>query len=139
MTRAMYAARSLYNDEAFFNKSEARIRSNKARRQRIVRRQYGILLFSISLVLFLSVFMKMSFSSDAQSDEYVPEFKYYQSVTVHSGETLWSIASDNFNGEHYKNLDAYLSEICNINQLSDPDSIKAGECIILPYYSNVFK
>ncbi len=139
MTRAMYAARSLYNDEAFFNRSEARIRSNKARRQRIVRRQYGVLLFTVSMVIFLSFFMKMSFSSDAQSDDYIPAFKYYHTVTVHSGDTLWSIASDNYDASHYDNLDKYIAEICSINNFSNPDSLKAGENIIIPYYSAEFK
>ena len=139
MTRAMYAARSIYNDEAFFSKSEARIRSNKARRQRIVRHQYGVLLITVTMILFLSFFMKMSFSSDAQSDDYIPAFKYYHTVTVHSGDTVWNIASDNYDDSHYDSIDSYISEICKINNFSNPDSLKAGENIIIPYYSAEFK
>ena len=139
MTNAMYAARSLYNDDFFNNKSEIRIRKNKARRLRIIRRQYGAIILALTIMVFVSVFMNMSFSSDAQSDDYIPEFKYYQNVTVHTGDTLWNIASEYYDDSHYNDLDDYISEICNINHFSNPDSLRAGENIIIPYYSVEFK
>ena len=83
--------------------------------------------------------MGTSIMSSAQSDEYQPEFKYYKTVTVHTNETLWNIADSNFSSDNYDSLNSYMGEICKINSISDPNSIKAGEAIIIPYFSTEFK
>lgn len=139
MTNAMYAARNLYDSETFNSRSEVRIRNNRLRRQRIVRCQYISLMFLITIILFSALFMRMSFMSDAQGDDYVPEIKYYSSITVHSGDTLWQIADERFDEHHYDSVDDYVNEICNINGLSDLSMVKAGENLIIPYYSSEFK
>ena len=139
MSEAMRAAASLYNNPRYNSESEIRIQKNKIRRQRIVRRQFMLLGLSIALVVFLFILMGTSIMSSAQSDDYQPEFKYYKTVTVHSNETLWNIADGNFSSDNYDSLNAYMGEICKINAISDPNSIKAGEAIIIPYFSTEFK
>ena len=139
MSEAMRAAASLYNNPRYNSVSEIRIQQNKIRRQRIVRRQYFLLGLTIALVIFLFAFIGTTVMSSAQSDEYEPSFKYYKTVTVHSDETLWNIANANFSEDNYDNLNEYIGEICMINAISDPDTIKAGEDIVVPYYSAEFK
>jgi hypothetical protein len=139
MSEAMRAAASLYNNPRYNSVSEIRIQKNKIRRQRIVRRQFMLLGLSIALVVFLFILMGTSIMSSAQSDEYQPEFKYYKTVTVHTNETLWNIADSNFSSGNYDSLNSYMGEICKINSISDPNSIKAGEAIIIPYFSTEFK
>nr|WP_297764413.1 LysM peptidoglycan-binding domain-containing protein [uncultured Butyrivibrio sp.] len=139
MSSAMYAAASLYNDPRYFSKSEVRIRANRKRRQRIFRRQIIILFSIIAVILFTVLFLNNTISTDAQSDEYTPEFKYYTAVTIHAGDSLWSIASEHFNPDHYDDLGSYVGEICSINKLSNDSVINAGECIILPYYEAEYK
>jgi hypothetical protein len=139
MTNAMYAARSLHNDKLFFDSSEIRIRNNRTRRQKIVRRQYMLIMSIVTMIISSFIFIHSSLSLDAQSDDYKPDFKYYQSLTVHSGDTLWSIASANYDSDHYDDVDEYISEICNINGIRNASSLKAGENLIVPYYSNEFK
>jgi hypothetical protein len=139
MSEAMRAAASLYNNPRYNSVSEIRIQQNKIRRQRIVRRQYFLLGLTIALVIFLFAFIGTTVMSSAQSDEYEPSFKYYKTVTVHSDETLWNIANANFSEDNYDNLNEYIGEICMINAISDPDTINAGEDIVVPYYSAEFK
>lgn len=139
MSSAMYAAASLYNDPRYFSKSEVRIRANKLRRQRIFKRQVIMLASITAIIIFAILFFGSTFKSDAQSDNFKPSFKYYTTVTIHNGDTLWSIASQNYSSEQYDNMNSYIDEICHINQISSDDSIKAGECIILPYFSNEYK
>ncbi len=139
MSEAMRAAASLYNNPRYNSVSEIRIQQNKIRRQRIVRRQYFLLGLTIALVIFLFAFIGTTVMSSAQSDEYEPSFKYYKTVTVHSDETLWNIANANFPEDNYENLNEYIGEICMINAISDPDTINAGEDIVVPYYSAEFK
>ena len=135
MSDAMYAAVSLYKDPRFFSESEIRIRNNKIRRRRIVRRQFALLMLVLTIIVFALVFMANSFMSDAQSDNFTPEYKYYKSVTVHTGDTIWDIASDNYSAEHYDNIAKYISEIKELNNISDTTKVYAGECIVIPYYA----
>jgi hypothetical protein len=139
MSDAMLAAARLYNDPRYFSKSEVRIRNNKIKRQKIVRRQYLTLSFIISIILFVTIFWGSTLMSDAQSDEFVPQYKYYKTITVHTGDTLSSIAHDNFNSEKYNNIDAYLNEIMSINNIVDSSKLNAGESLIIPYYSAEYK
>ena len=122
MSDAMLAAASLYNDPRYFSPSEIRIRNNKIRRQRIVRRQLFALSVFTSIILFLLIFMTSSFLSDAQSDSFVPEYKYYKSVTVHSGDTLGYIAKENYSSDHYTNIDSYIDEIISIKMILQLES-----------------
>lgn len=139
MSEAMRAAASLYNDPRYYSKSEVRIRNNKLRRQRIVRRQIILLALVVALFIFVLSFLLSSLMADAQSDEYKPEFKYYKTVTVHTDETMWDIAKANYSDDHYRDLNEYISEICSINSIGNANSIKAGEALVIPYYSDVFR
>ena len=96
MSEAMRAAASLYNDPRYFSRSEIRIRKNKIRRARIFRRQVFLLCAALALVIFTSILFASTIKSQAQSDDYVPSFKYYKTVTVHSEDNMWSIAQENF-------------------------------------------
>jgi nucleoid-associated protein YgaU len=139
MSDAMYITAKMYNDQHFLNKSEMRIIRNRLRRQRIFRRQIMMLFAVITLVIVLVSFMKFSFHVDAQSEDFKPQIKYYTSVTVHSGDTLWSLSSEKYSAEHYKDLNSYISEVCKLNHISSADDLKAGESLIMPYYSSEYK
>ena len=139
MSEAMRAAASLYNNPRYFSESEIRIRNNKIRRQKIYRRQVIMLSLTVAFLMFMIMFIASTLMTSAQSDEAVFEYKYYKTVTVHSEDTLWDIASANFSSEHYSNMNGYINEICNINSITDKDSLKAGEALIVPYYSSEFK
>ncbi len=68
--------------------------------------------------------------------------KYYMSITVRQGDTLWSIAEDRLNNETasgYKNLRSYIKEIISVNQLKDGNYLLAGQKLIVPYYSTACK
>ncbi len=138
MSKALMAAASLYDDQRFLSKSEIRIYKNKIRRQRIVRRQRIALALVIAIIVFLFMFLASTLVLEAETDTFMPEYKYYKTVTVHAGDTLWSIATDNFSGKHYEDINSYLDEICSINNILG-DEINAGEDIVVPYFSAEFK
>jgi len=139
MSKAMFVAASLYNDPRYFSKSEIRIRKNKIRRKNIVRRQYFMLMSLISILIFMIIFNLNTFTSDAQSDAYIPEYKYYKSIDIDSGDTLWGIASKMYSQDHYDDINDYIDEVCNINHLDCSSNLIEGESIIIPYYSTIFK
>lgn len=139
MSEALTIAASLYNDPRYFSKSEIRIRNNKIRRKNIVRRQFISLMVAISALIFIIVFNLTTFNSDAQSDTYVPEYKYYRSIDIHPGDNLWTIAASMYSADHYDDINDYIEEVCNINNLSDASDLIAGETLVIPYYSTEFK
>ncbi len=60
--------------------------------------------------------------------------KYYKSVTIMPGDTLWSIAEEYMDPMQYTDARDYIKELRQINSL-DSDSIKSGCHIIVSYYS----
>ena len=129
-----YSQNNYYN-----NRSEERIRNNRIRRQRIVRRQFAALVFIITILVILGVFLGTTLMTGAQSNEYTPEFKYYTTVTVHEGDTITKLAKEYYSDNHYDSMNNYINEICTLNRIGDKDKVRAGESIIMPYYSTEFK
>ncbi|SFP63837.1 hypothetical protein SAMN04487928_10542 [Butyrivibrio proteoclasticus] len=123
-------------DQVYMNYREIRIAENKKRRQKIVKRQRFILGAGISILIVMIACIASTLVSEARSE--AVRYKYYTSVTVHSGDTLESLA-DEYITEEYRDQASFIREVCGINNLEDEDSIMAGECIILPYYSEEFK
>ena len=64
-------------------------------------------------------------------------FKYYTSVIVEAGESLWDIAGDHIDG-HYDSRDSYIAEIRSINHLDENGTVIAGQILIVPYYSSEY-
>lgn len=67
----------------------------------------------------------------AQEDSY----KYYESIRIQRGDTLWDIAAANRNPD-YDGIEEYISEIRRLNHLRG-DGILAGEYLMIPRYSYI--
>lgn len=63
-------------------------------------------------------------------------YKYYTSIQVEQGDTLWNIANK-YMTEGYADLDDYIEEICVINRISAGD-IHSGQYLTIPYYSGEY-
>ncbi len=59
--------------------------------------------------------------------------KYYTSIYVNCGDTLWSIA-DKYITDEYSDNFQYINEIMSINNMHD-SGIKSGTKICIPYYA----
>lgn len=109
---------------------------NYQNRQIQVRRNILTLIMSVIAVVIASISF-LSFSTEANDMEHQPSYKYYKSIEISKGDTLWSIANDNFDPDHYKNIYDYVAEVKKMNALAS-DTIIAGSYIIVPYYSTEF-
>ena len=118
------------------NDRELRSYRRKIRRQREIRRN---ILLSIAAVVILLTFLLSFYSitSLAKSDAEDISYKYFTSIQVQKGDTLWSIAEDYIDVEHYDSPKEYITEVMFMNNLSD-DSIVTGQYLIIPYYSYDF-
>lgn len=117
--------------------SERRIYNNRIRRQHQLRRNIFMIVFTIVLILTLSV-SGFVIGSKAQDKEEVVLYKYYTNIEVQYGETLWDIASTYFCEDKYDNYEHYISEVMQINGLYIED-VSPGSYLIVPYYSAEFK
>jgi len=112
-------------------------RDRRVQRLRRERRQKYLTIGAALAVIFCIILIcAVSYSSiRAQANT---GFKYYTSVTVEYGETLWSIADRYIDYNHYKDKNAYIAEVENMNHLDDGETLLAGQLLIVPYYSSEY-
>lgn len=90
----------------------------------------------LTAVCFLIVVLVMSssISGFAQSKKTAEKFnKYYTSISIKKGDTLWSIASEYMTAE-YDNIEEYIQEVKRLNHISG-DTIYTGRYLTVPCYS----
>lgn len=116
---------------------ELRAYKRKRRKQLILRRRITFCAITLCLVTLLTLSVH-AFSSSANTGKDELKFKYYTNIEVKYGETLWSIAEDYMDGQEYKNIAAYIEEVASINHMQADTTIKAGQTLIVPYYSAEF-
>jgi len=122
-----------YND-----KISAKANESLRKREAVVRRQRGILALTIILVIAFGILLGTSINALASSDKDISSYnKYYVSIRVESGDTLWTIADEYIDGFNLSKND-YIAEVSQINQISE-DEIHAGDYIVVPYYSQDVK
>ncbi len=90
------------------------------------------IIFVIAAMLFAIIFSATAIKAGNRTDGPVP-VKYYTSIEVKSGDTLYSIANT-YMSAGYSSADEYINEVMNMNHLSST-TIKAGEYLAIPYYS----
>lgn len=115
---------------------ELRSYRRKIRRQREIRRNIILVLASVIFVLIFAITFH-SFTSFANTDTENVSYKYFDSIQVEKGDTLWSLAEKYADADHYNTNSEYISEVMRINHLHD-DEIIAGQYLVIPYYSNEF-
>lgn len=111
-----------------------RRRANAQRRKREVSWQrFAVAMLTVCVVLGGVLFggnLSASGKSQASADD-MP-IKYYTSIRVESGDSLWSIARAHM-GEGYDDIGDYIQEVKTINQLGE-DEIHAGQYLTIPYF-----
>ena len=120
------------------HKISARANESLRKRETVVRRQIGLLAIAIVLVVALGILLGSSVNALASSDKDIASYnKYYVSIRVESGDTLWTIADEYVDGFNISKAD-YIDEVCQINGISE-DNIHSGDYIVIPYYSQDVK
>ncbi|MCI6467188.1 MAG: LysM peptidoglycan-binding domain-containing protein [Faecalicatena sp.] len=76
-------------------------------------------------------------SAHAGNTESPARFKYYTSIEIQPGDTLWDIAKV-YITEDYESVPEYVQALKEINSL-DTDNIEAGQNLIVAYNDTKFK
>lgn len=106
------------------NRSKATHRSNKG------------ILFVITaaiLVFLLGFFLGSRNINEVEAKDYTADtVKYYTSVEIEDGDTLWEIA-DEYMSQEFEDKEAFIDEVCEMNHITG-SMIRSGSTILVPYY-----
>ena len=93
-----------------------------------------LLLAVFAMVLMVSLTPQKTQADSKKND---PKYKYFTSIQVSYGDTLWDIAKT-YCSDEYSSLQSYIEEVKEINHLSS-DKITEGMYLSIPYYSAEYK
>ena len=94
----------------------------------------GILAVAVLLLVSLFLFGMLVRADDAEEEPFL--YKYYTSVQIRPGDTLWDIASEYCRDPGQ--IRKYMKELKRINHLGS-DEIHAGRYLTVVYYSKEYK
>lgn len=107
------------------------------RKQQVMRQRMVLIILTVCVILAGVIFgSSILASGHSKASTSHASFKYYTSIQIEQGDTLWSIANTHMTPE-YKNINTYITEVKELNQLG-PDDIHAGQYLMIPYYSGEF-
>ena len=89
-------------------------KSNRRQRE-LEQKRIAVLFCSIVAVVMICSILFGTINTQAAPAEVTT--KYYTSIQIESGDTLWSIASEYMTDE-YIDINDYIEEICTINHIS---------------------
>ncbi len=119
---------------AYNTKISERANESLERREAVVRSQKRILAVAIIVIISLGILLGTGISAFASNDKATVSYKYYKSICIEEGDTLWDIADEYITGTDLSH-EEYISEICELNHIYK-NEIHAGEYIIVSYYSS---
>lgn len=90
-------------------------------------------IFFILVCLFCFTGWILFFTFHAEGES-LPRYKYYKSIEIQTGDSLWSIANE-YRTEEYSSVQDYINEVKYINNMKD-DHITNGAFLVIPYYSS---
>lgn len=129
----------MYAAETITAEAMTREEFRKARREQVLQEQKTkrkkILLFFLTLLIMFGVGVGFgTLLAKAEEPKLDPMHKYYTSIKVEPGDTLWDLAELYMDEEHYDTRMDYIYEVININHMMT-DRLTAGKKIVVPYYS----
>lgn len=130
----------MHTDDKGVSIMETKRKSNKWKRKkiRILKRKLAIFTM-ITLFTLIGCLYFGNLSTDAHGNlkEAPVSFKYYKSIEIEDGDTLWGIAEE-YMGDEYDSIQDYIAELKEINQLVT-DDIQSANYLTVVYYDSEFK
>ena len=93
--------------------------------------------FTFCLTVTQAVFLGSFLSRAKAKEPKTAYYKYYTSVEIQPGDTLWTLADCYL--ENYESKELYINEVIELNSLAGNGRIISGQNLILPYYSQEYK
>lgn len=117
-------------------KEKNRAHQWKMRRQKQLRRRVTGTLLTVLLMLGIVFFCGRITNAQEKSGDIA--YKYYTSIEISSGDSLWSIA-EKYRDDHYDSIQDYMDEVVSINHIGNRNRLISGQFLVIPYYSDEYK
>lgn len=125
----MYAAEMMERNQI------RKINRAKAQKQQRERKKLLLMILLTLLVIFGIGFGFGTLFTRAQEPEQNQARKYYTSIEIEKGDTLWDIAGEYMDGTHYTSREDYVNEVMTINHMTN-SKLVSGHKLIVPYYAD---
>ena len=99
------------------------------KRKQIAKRRMILLLAALFVITLGSVVFGTIFSKAKNPTADITQYKYYKSITIERGDSLWSIAEEYCTGDTRE----YVDELKQLNSLTS-DTIYEGQHLLVAYY-----
>lgn len=103
----------------------------KARASRKLTRFVLSVMVIASLVCII-LFSNKNVTSANEAGESVRLTKYYKTITIRNGDSLWSLANQYKSGD-YRTTRDYVNELKSMNDLHS-ENLKAGQKLVVAYF-----
>ena len=108
-------------------------RAKMKKRRQIVKRRMILLLAALFIITVGSIVCGSIFSSAKDPAIDIPYHKYYKSIIIEQGDSLWSIAQE-YRTDAYEDIQEYIDEIIQLNGLQST-TIHEGQHLVVAYYN----
>lgn len=128
----------MYAEGAMTREEFRRARREQVQKEQRTRRK-RIFVFFVTLIVMFGIGVGFgTLLAKAEETEQEPVYKYYTSIEIEKGDTLWEIAGAYMDTDYYESRMDYMKEVMKINRMTT-DHLTAGKKIIIPYYSTEVK
>ena len=111
---------------------ERKERARMKKRRQLAKRRMILLLAALFVITVGSIVCGSIFSSAKDPATDIPQYKYYKSITIEQGDSLWSIAEE-YCTDAYEDTREYVDELKELNSLTS-DIIHEGQHLLVAYY-----
>ena len=102
------------------------------KKRQIAKRRMILLLAALFVITVGSIVCGSIFSSAKDPATDIPQYKYYKSITIEQGDSLWSIAQE-YRSDAYEDVQEYIDELVQLNGLTSM-TIHEGQHLVVAYY-----
>lgn len=112
-----------------------RLHHSCKRRREVYLKKLSFMFVTLILVLCFSIIAgKRLVDAHDDSQNIVNDQRFYKSIEIQSGDTLWGIASEYTDGTP-REISRYVGTLMKINGLAT-DQIQEGQYLMVVYYGN---
>ena len=112
-------------------KSMKRIKNSKGKNRKVHGSKLTLCIVAFIIIAGLSIVLGSNLASAHDKSEQ-SEQKFYKSIEIKEGDTLWGIAKE-YRGDDYNSIYDNIDEVMSINGLTS-DQIHAGQYLTVAYY-----
>ena len=119
-----------YNDKISLKANES-----LARRAQKVQMEKRLIVVIGIIVISLGILLGSSISAFASAREKARIHKYYTSIQLRQGDSLWELAVEYASTDQSEQ--EFIDEVCEVNGISESNILHSGQYLVVPYYSDV--